>query len=289
MRKAVVEQAGAGPSAAAPRPKKPGFMKGARWGMAGLGWAARKPFFCAVGLALLLATLGLSWLVPLGGYPAAVAVVSGIACAGAAGRALALAPPGSKAPWRSWLEPWSAGRRAWHVGRLCASLGAFMAVGMCSLQFTALVYKELDPVAGMTGWPSRGFSVALCYVLLVWLVASAAPVRGARESMASVGRVLAAPMALLGFAAFWFVFLALTDTLLSYAILLAVESAAGEGAKIPANGLAPLVAFATMLASAPALAMSAGLASLDLDPPEPREPEEPRGMEGGPGGETGGG
>ena len=33
---------------------KPGFMAGMRWGLAGVGWTARRPLFCSVGLGLLL-------------------------------------------------------------------------------------------------------------------------------------------------------------------------------------------------------------------------------------------
>jgi hypothetical protein len=244
--------------------KSTGFKMGMRWGWSGFVLAFKAPLFYLAGLVMLAVAIALSIAWRPAAIPAMLACVSGIACAGAAARALSARLPGQRAPWGAWIEPWRRASRIRHLARLAVSVVFFLAMAIASQWFTRSMYAQSNPVEAFSSWEARGAWLALCYALLVWLMASAGPARGLKGSLSALGRIVAAPFALAGFALFWFVVLALSDALLSYAVVSLVQAdAGGQGSGI--MGMSALIIFVTLAASAPALAMSAGLAGAYFD------------------------
>lgn len=252
-----------------------GFKAGWGWGKAALGMALRRPIYFGLAHLLLLATLGLiasvgsvagpdsiwSYSVTIMGF---VAMVSGIACCASAAREQALCGARRKAPWSAWIAPW---RGDWRVG---ASAVARSVAGMALILCLGALVQWIQTVRGagsvewlVKSWESRALSMATIYTVGLWSVAMAMPAWSVKKMARGLGIMASSPMSMLGLAVFWMLWLAISEIVFIYAInQLMMDQLSFAVAKQSLMGL--IVLFVAGM-SLPAMAMSAGLASLGLD------------------------
>lgn len=229
-----------------------------------MGLALRRPIYFGFGWVCLgVAALGMA-ASPREAVALAVAlaVVSGIACAGSAARAQALAGRGAKAPWSAWFGPWAKGARLAHAARLGVGAAAMAALALGA---------QLGQAALLGAWggePAAGFALFVwglgMWSCLLWALAMAAPVGSWAAWGRLAGRALGAPMALVGLCLFWGLWIALADVCLAAVLVQAVESGGARATMEVRASMGALAALVSLALSAPMMAMSAGLASVEL-------------------------
>ena len=256
-----------------------GFKAGWCWGKAGLGMALRRPIYFGLGHILLLSTIALiAWVGTVAGgdsnwsYAATIAgifaITSGIACCGSAARAQALWGGNRQAAWSAWITPLHGD---WHV---VAGTMARCTVGLMFLLLISAVIQWIQAVRGggsvewlVKSWESRLLSMATIYILGLWLLVMAMPNWGIKKMAKALWLLAMSPLSLLGFGVFWMIWVAVSELVFIYAInqimnQIMMEQTSFAQARESLMGLIVLV-IAGM--SMPAMAMSAGLASLALE------------------------
>lgn len=250
-----------------------GFRAGWRWGSSALGMALRRPIYFGLGWVCLGASaLAAEALPSILGIAMMFLVISGAACTGSAARAQALAGSKDRAPWSAWREPLTRARRLAHALRvgLCAAVLVGVGFALQTVQIAGLAMTKAE-LGGEGPALIGGLWILTMWALLLWCVVASAPVAGWRAWRSVAGRAARAPMAILGFAVFLGLWIALGNVMLVWLAGTAMGSEMDPATRMAMSGLAAVVSLSM---SAPLVAMGAGIASLDLVPAEaPPAPE----------------
>jgi hypothetical protein len=254
------------------KPPRAGFKDGWRWGSASLGLALRRPAYVGLGHALLAALVALAaWASnPMAWAFALALIVVGVECAGSAARAGILTPKAHPAPWRAWFEPiWgikafgAALARAVCLGAGLVGIGALAALAQRALWGSSVG----NAGAQENVWAALAVTCVLVAGMCSWLLTAASAAAGPKALARSAWRALSAPSALAGLWVFWLALALLCQVALSFLLsLLATQG----GAAVTMGEMSAVTALVALALCAPLAAISAGVASGDLQERERR-------------------